>query len=273
MSMLRDAIKNEVKITASTKTNFGEQLVIEQTLNKLFYLPAKPKEELLMIKSQYEQKKGDRYGLHASSIIASEKDFCCREQVLSLFYKQVQGENISVGLKRIFEEGNFVGEKWQRLFIRGELGNYLDMDRSCFLDKYDLSYTPDAIITIAKKKYVVEIKSMNTFQFKKATTHPSGMKQLRFYMLLTKIHKGFVLVEDKNDQNFKIFTAEHKMADVAEYIERLKLIQEHKQSLIKNKKMVKGICSDKDCKRALKCNMRPACFGLPGGRVKLVKSN
>ena len=39
-------------------------------------------------------------------------------QVLSLIYRQLQGEQLPVGLMRIFEEGNAIHEKWQRLFIR-----------------------------------------------------------------------------------------------------------------------------------------------------------
>jgi len=158
MSRLIDDIKG-IKIDA-------ELLVIEQVLNKLFYCPPNPKLELEMLKHQYKQKQGDRYGLHASAMLASDAEFCYREQILSLFYKQLQSENTALGLKRIFEAGTSIGEKWQRLFIRGGLGEPLDMDRSHFVEKYDLSYTPDAIIEIGGKKYVVEIKSQNTFIWK-----------------------------------------------------------------------------------------------------------
>jgi len=270
MSMLKDAIKKELK-GIKIGSSLADKLVIEQTLNKLFYLPAKPKEELEMIKAQYKQKQGDRYGLHASAMLASTNEFCYREQVLSLFFKQSQGENISIGLKRIFEEGNFIGEKWQRLFIRGGLGTPLDMDHSLFKDEYDLSYTPDAIITIGKKKFIVEIKSQNTFTYKKSETHPSGMKQLKFYMYLTGIHNGFVLVEDKNDQNYKVLLADYDAAEMEEYIERLENIQIYKRKFRKLKKPPMRICKIPSCKRALKCNMLDACFNIGEGRVRLTK--
>ena len=260
-----DKIKQDRK---GIKTN-TESLIIEQTLNKLFFCDINPEEEIKMLKMQYKQKNGDRYGLHASSMLASEKEFCYRKQVLSLFYKQIQGENIPIGLKRLFEEGNFIGEKWQRLFIRGGLGKAEDMDRSLFWPEYDLSYTPDAIIKIGKNKYVVEIKSQNTFTFKKATSHPGGMKQLKFYMYLTGIHRGFVLVEDKNDQSFKIYIAEYDPAELDTYIERLEYIQVYKERFQNKKKMVKRLCKRDNIKRAKECNMRDACWNLGMGRIKL----
>lgn len=268
MGLIEDIKAQAFKTNTTTDS---DTLVIEQTLNKLFYLDkADVKEvefiQLLMDKNGAQK---DRVGLHGSAILASDNDFCYREQVLSLMYKQCQGENISVGLKRIFEEGNAIHEKWQRLFLRGGLGEPEDMDRSRFNKRYDLSYTPDGLITIDGIKYVVEIKSVNTFQFKKMQSHPSGKKQLLLYMHLTKTKHGFVLCDDKNGQDFKIFKYTYSRDEVLPYIERLEAIQVYKDTLLKEHKMVKGICSNPQCKRALKCNMREACFNIGHGRVKL----
>ena len=262
MSTLKDMIKN----------NMGtEELIIQQKLNSLFYLPAKPKLETEMIIAQATQDKV-RTGLHLSAITStSDKDFCYREQVLSLFYKMAQGENIDIGLKRIFEQGNFIGEKWQRLFLRGGLGGVKDMDRSRFHPLYDLSFTPDAIITIGKKQYVVEIKSQNTFIYGKSKGHSSGEKQCRMYMWLSGIHDGFVLVDNKNDQNFKTIMLKHDEDLILPYIERLEAIQEYKQRFIEEKKPPKRICDKSTCKRAKSCNMKDACWNIGMGRVKLKK--
>lgn len=246
-----------------------EIMILEQKLSKLFYLQSDFNLEAKLLLRQAELKSSDRYGLHASAILESDNKFCYREQVLSLFYKQAQGENININLKRIFEAGNFIGEKWQRLFLRGKLGKIEDMDISRFVDKYDLSYTPDGIIEVGKKKYIVEIKSMNTFQFKKATSHPRGEKQCMWYMYLEGIHDGFVLVEDKNDQNFKVFVVEYDEESIKPYIERLEKIQKYKKRFIEQKKMVKRICKNSDCKRASECSMKDACFNIGMGRVKL----
>lgn len=268
MGLIEDIKKQAFKTNTATDSS---TLIIEQTFNKLFYLDKADQKEvefiqLLMDKNGAQK---ERTGLHGSAILASEAEFCYREQVLSLFYKQCQGENITVGLKRIFEEGNAIHEKWQRLFLRGGLGEPEDMDRSRFNKTYDLSYTPDAIITINGIKFVVEIKSVNTFQFKKMTSHPSGKKQLQLYMHLTKTSNGIVLCDDKNSQDFKIFRYVYNKEEVLPYIERLEAIQVYKNNLIDNHKLVKGLCSSSTCKRAEKCNMREACFGVGNGRIKL----
>lgn len=244
-------------------------LIIEQKLNKLFYCSEVPKQELEMIRMQYAQKVGDRFGLHASAILSSDNEFCIREQVLSLFFKQSQGENISIGLKRIFEAGTAIGEKWQRLFLRGGIGKPDWMDISQFKEEYDLSFTPDAVIKIGKKKYIVEIKSQNTFIFKKQKGHPSGERQCLLYMHLTDIHEGFVLVEDKNNQEFKVIPVPYDAKKLAPYIERLEAIQVAKNKVLKTKKTPKKKCDSSKCKRALKCNMRDACFDTGIGRIKL----
>jgi hypothetical protein len=265
MASLLDDIKNERK----GQVGNAEGLIIEQKLNKLFYEKPDFKEEVRMLKLQAQLKMQDRYGLHASAILVSDKDFCYREHVLSLLYKQIQGENIGINLKRIFEEGNFIGEKWQRLFIRGGLGRPEDMDISQFRADYELSFTPDAIVTINNHKYVVEVKSQNSFMFKKQAGHPKGMKQLQFYMEMTGIHRGFVLVEDKNTQEFKVLMAEYDAEDMEPYIYRLEMIQYHKKRLLKKGKMVGRICDSATCKRALKCNMKDACYDIGIGRIKL----
>ena len=248
------------------------ELLISQKLNKLFYEPTDPIAESKFVRAVLnkngEQK--DRVGLHASAIITSEKDFCYREQVLSLFYKQDQGKQIPINLKRIFEEGNSIHEKWQRLFLRGGLVDLSCLDRSRFDYNYDLSFTPDICpAIIGKKQYVVEIKSVNTFQFKNMNEHPSGKKQLMFYMHLTNVFDGFVLAEDKNTQKFKTFIYKFDKEIVLPYIERLENIQVYKSRLLNENKMVAGICKAVNSPRAQKCPMRDACFNCGIGRIRL----
>lgn len=269
---MRDAILAE----RSGKVSSSESLVIEQTLNKLFYEKQNIEEELRFLEMIMRRNGAsqERWGLHGSAIISSEKDFCYREQVLSLFYKMSQGENIKVDLKRIFEEGNAIHEKWQRLFIRGGLGVAENMDVSRFDKRYDLSYTPDIDkARIGKHDYVVEIKSVNTYQFGKMKSHPSGKKQLMLYMYLTGIHKGFVLCEDKNTQQIKVFVYDYDEEEVLPFIERLEAIQIYKKQLVRDKKMVPRIpeCTSSSCKRANKCNMRDACWNVGNGRIRLKK--
>lgn len=264
------AIGNKTKIQTSEATQ------LEKIFNQMFYLEKDPVKEIEFVRQVMTrgQDTQERVGLHASALIAGEKDFCVRSQVLSLIYKQLQGEQIDPGLKRIFEQGNAIHEKWQRLFIRAKYSEPKDLDFTQFNDEYMISFTPDIICKIPQfydGRMVGEIKSVNTFQFQHMTHHPSAGKQLQWYMFLTGIHKGFVLSEDKNTQDFKIEFYEYDPLKVATYIERVEMIKHYYERAIHEGKMVKRPEDAKksDCKRCVKCAMRLSCWNLPGGKVKL----
>lgn len=246
-------------------------MMVEQKLNSLFSVKRDPEKEAEFVRMLLEREgeSQERVGLHASAMLSGDKEFCLRQQVLSLLYKQIQSDNIPQKLKRVFEEGNSVHQKWQRLFIAGGLGEPCDMDRHRFVKKYELSYTPDARIHIFNEDVLVEIKSMNTYAFKKATSHPSGEKQLNFYLCFEKLKWGFVLAEDKNDQEFKVFIVKRNVEQGRKYLERLVAIKDAKKHFIESGKMPKKVCASCDCKQAQTCNMKDACFNVGMGRIKL----
>ena len=256
-----------------TKIQSSEAAEIEKLFNSLFYAKKNMDEEVKFVKQMFTRggDSHERYGLHTSAIIVGDDKFCYREQVLSLLYKQAQGEQVPQNLIRIFEEGNAIHEKWQRLFIRGGLCKAEDLDFSKFYDEYEVGYTPDAILTINGEKYVVEIKSVNTYQFMKMTNHPTAKKQVNMYMHFTGIHKGIILCEDKNTQQFKVFLVTYDPDVVAPYIERLEAVKYYKQRVFEEGKMVKRCdqCTSKVCKRAITCAMRDACWNTGKGRVRL----
>lgn len=273
-------IIDEIKKEANgnfTKIQTTESQEIEQELNKLFYLPKNIKEETKFVKTVMTrgQETQERYGLHASAIIVGDDKFCYRQQVLSLFYKMSQGENVPIRAKRIFEEGNAIHEKWQRLFIRGGFSDSTRLDVSQFCDMYDLSFTPDIICDFPlggkTKEMVVEIKSVNTYSFSKMLSHPSAKKQIQLYMYLTDIKEGFVLCDDKNTQDFKVFYYKYDPKEIQKYIERLEKIQYYKERLKTKGKIVKrhSKCTNKDCKLALECPMRETCWKTGKGGILL----
>ena len=106
---LLDDIKKEAD-TNRTKIQTSEEQEVEHILNSLHYLDKDIENELLFLKSVMTrgQESQERKGLHASAIIVSDDKFCYRQQVLSLFYKQLQGEQVPVNLKRIFTEGDAI---------------------------------------------------------------------------------------------------------------------------------------------------------------------
>ena len=119
------------------------------------------------------------------------------------------------------------------------------------------------------RPYIVEIKSMNTFSYKKQEHHASGRKQCQLYMYLTGIHKGIVLCDDKNTQEFKVKTYEYNPSEIAKYIRRLERIQEYKDELVLDKKLVKRhkSCTGYNCKKAQECPMRDVCFRKSKERI------
>lgn len=235
-------------------------MMVENRLNRLF------------LESREHE---NRYGLHASAILSGESEFCYREQVLSLFYKMNQGEQLPIKLLKIFAQGNAMHEKWYTLFR--QQGIAVAIERSLFLPQYDLSFTIDAVLSLFNEEIVCDIKSQNTYMFKRDKGHSKGEKQVNFYLwALSKYtgvphRKGFVLVDDKNDQNIKVVPVEYDKGKVKPYVERLKEIQRLKNVFLEEHKAPPRKFQDKDCKKCSQCNMRDACWNIGIGRVPLSK--
>lgn len=268
---------NDIKKEATgnnTKIQTSDARDLEVILNKLFYLPKNVEEESAFVKQVMTRglESQERVGLHASALIKGDKDFCLRQQVLSLMYRQLQGEQLPVGLMKIFEEGNAIHEKWQRLFIRGGYSKASDLDVTQFNSKYRISFTPDIICRIPEfydGKMIGELKSVNTHQFRKMNRHPSAWKQLQWYMYLSGIHKGFVLSEDKNTQETKIEIYDYDVNVVSQFIDRAEEIKFRYKKAMKEHKMVKRPedATSPDCKRCKQCALINACWKINGGGI------
>ena len=268
---------NDIKKEATgnnTKIQSSDARELDVILNKLFYLPKNIEEEAVFVKQVMTRglESQERVGLHASALIKGDKDFCLRQQVLSLMYRQLQGEQLPVGLMKIFEEGNAIHEKWQRLFIRGGYSKASDLDVTQFNKQYRISFTPDIICRIPEfydGKMIGELKSVNTHQFRKMARHPSAWKQLQWYMYLSGIHKGFVLSEDKNTQETKIEIYDYDVNVVSQFIDRAEEIKFRYKKAMKEHKMVKRPedATSPDCKRCKQCALVNACWKINGGGI------
>lgn len=274
MGIIKD-IKSDAK-NSFTKIQSSDAQRLERILNNLFYLPKDQENEARFVKQVMTRggESQERAGLHASAMLAGDAEYCVRKQVLSLFYKQAQGEQLPVNVLRIFEEGNAVHEKWQRMFIRGGYSSPDELDVTQYCEKYQLSYSPDIICEIPEfydGKMVGELKSVNTYQFQKMVRHPSAWKQCLFYMHMTGIKKGFVLCEDKNTQEIKLEVYDYDPSQVSKFIDRCEEVQYHKEKLLNEKKMVKrpDWAKTPGCKKCAECPMRDACWNIGNGRVRL----
>ena len=283
-----DEIKKSAKSSGATNQT-SEEAKLESILNKMFYLDKNIKEETKFVKQVMTRglESQERVGLHASAMLVGDNDFCLRAQVLSLIYKQRQGEKTPINLKRIFEEGNAIHEKWQRMFIRAGYGTAEDMDRTRIFDEYRLSYTPDIVCLIPdiyEGKMIGEIKSVNTMQFRRMTKHPSAWKQNQWYSHLCMEEekkkgtwngkdylKGFVLSDDKNTQSFRVEIHNYDPKLAAPFVERAESIMFYYDRVFEEHKMVKRPpdAVSPQCKRCSKCFMRDACWNIGMGRIKI----
>lgn len=228
-----------------------ESLVLESHLNKLFYLD--------------DENRENRVGLHGSGLSASDSDWCYRQAVLS-FYFQGNETPVPIGLKKIFLNGWYVHEKWQKLFLQA--GIAVGVEQRGQSKDWGLLYTPDAVIKLNNKLYVVEIKSVNTMQFNKMTSHASGERQLQLYMYMSGIPHGFVLAEDKNNQNIKIFPYEYDREKAKPFVERMIKVREMRKRFENEGKLPMRCCDKESCKRSLNCAYHDACWNIKRTKLK-----
>lgn len=262
------ATKNNTKLQGAQENKF------DGLLNQAFFLDKDIEGEtkfLHMVMTRGAETQ-ERVGLHASNMLKGDKDFCLRFNVLSLLYHQTQGEEVSPSLKRIFEEGNAIHEKWQRLFIRAGWSDPMELDYTQYNEQYMMSYTPDIICRIPEfydgEDMIGEIKSVNTFQFKKMARHPSAWKQCQWYMHLTGLKHGFVLNEDKNTQEFKVELYDYDRKLVEPWVDRAEAIVEGYHRALDAHKMVKrpSWAKSPTCKKCEGCALKNACWKL--GKVE-----
>jgi hypothetical protein len=239
---------------ALLKTNLPktDTLLIETKLNNLFYTD--------------DENREDRVMLHGSGLVASDSEWCYRQAILSFYYKGSEPK-IPIGLKRIFLNGWYVHEKWQKMFMQA--GIAVGVEQRGESEEWGLLYTPDAIIKLGTKLYVVEIKSVNTMQFNNMISHPHGEKQLQLYMHMSGIPHGFVLCEDKNNQNIKIFPYEYDSEKARPYVERMVKVKALRKKFEEEGTLPMRCCDKESCKRSLGCAYHDACWNIKREKIKV----
>ncbi len=86
----------------------------------------------------------------------------------------------------------------------------------------------DAILNIDNEPYVLEIKSINDFGFKKLSKPDEDhYKQIQLYMHYFKINKGIILYENKDNQELKEFKIEYDSGLVEFVLYKLKELKQN----------------------------------------------
>lgn len=210
--------------------------------------------------------KAPRTGLHASSVLVPDAEWCSRRHVLNNLYpekaEQPDAKPWSAHQNAVFLHGWAIHEKWQDLFKR--FGDCIEAETPHYDETRELWFTPDAIIRFAGEVYVVEIKGYKSETFDTLGDEPpeAAMLQCNLYLHLLSIKRGIVLVENKNTQDIKVWAIEcnpelthlytHRMYDVKG---ATILTKKHGAS-----KLPTRVCGSPNDRLAVKCPMRKLCF-------------
>ena len=144
---------------------------------------------------------------------ASASGSCMREQVLGLTHKpDVKLPPTTIA---IFDDGNWRNVKWVVMF--NKLGTLVEYEKKGYSDKYDMGYTPDAILDLSKhypdlegsNRVGVEVKGMHDFEWKQFKGGVANSRwaigrhfQTHAYMLATGAKFWIAWGENKNTQQY-----------------------------------------------------------------------
>lgn len=220
------------------------------------YVDLKNKIEKILVRGQ---KTGFRDNNHISDL----KSDCNRFRVLSHFYKS---NIVFHGAKQaaIWQQGNDFHKRWQDAFLRA--GVALDIERTHIETYWDVQFHPDAIIDLDGEPTIVELKGYNEREYIREITGEKApmdaIVQCNIYMWMTGIHRGIVIVENKNTQDFTCWPLHYnseltKLQEAALNLDK-QLCDIHVQSGALPKKL--AICENYEDERPCSCRYRDVCF-------------
>lgn len=200
-----------------------------------------------------------RTGLHASAIIVPKDQFCYRELVLAPVYQHNEVP-LSAKTLRIFLHGTYVHMKWQFLFEMAGLAEHVERKNAS--DLWNVQLTPDAVIKLLGKRWIVEIKTMYSRGYNGLHSPPANaVRQAQFYMAQTGIPQGIILVENKDNQEYKTWMIEFDPKVARKFLVRLHNLKARRKKHATKGLLPKRICASPKDVRAKACALREACFG------------
>ena len=206
-----------------------------------------------------------REGFHISDCLKSLTSQCARKVVLSRFYAANRVYH-SAQQAAIFEQGIAIHQRWQEAFIRS--GKAFAIEQSYMEEYFGVICTPDIVADIDGLA-IVELKGYNLDEYERLLNGKlpgEAIIQIQTYMWLTGIHKGFVLVENKNNQNFHVWPVQYDPQKVMPVEERLHFYKNLFDIHVADGRLPKRICTSSRDARAKGCRMCRACFSSPTER-------
>jgi CRISPR/Cas system-associated exonuclease Cas4 (RecB family) len=146
--------------------------------------------------------------LHVSMFTGSDRTFCARK----VYFQYMRGDDRSGPPSLVHYDGKWRESKWKYLLEKaGLLTHYQHV-----LRVGPLVGTPDFIIRLMRKVSIVELTGADERVPEAVAWSRLAVKkrQLRFYMGMARaagmpVEKGFVLVESKGSNKFRIYAVEH----------------------------------------------------------------
>jgi len=226
-----------------------------------------------------------RNGLHASSVLVSDQEWCVREHVLHEIYpdQAVQQQLQTWDWKRsaIFENGWRLHQRWQDMFKRfgnvvwNEDSAELELDLIHYDETRNIYFSPDVILEFAGQRYVVEIKGIKQEAYQEIMitgdletamdlneTVNKAFYQANLYMHLLGLKRAILLIENKNNQDFKVWVIEYDKELSVKYIQRIYTVKGNVVNVrtFGLEKLYPRICHSRGDQRAKSCPMRDVCF-------------
>lgn len=227
-----------------------DKLLKEQDISQVYY-EVKWHNYLRSWRKIRDKERGEDE-FHASSL--ADKSFCLVKAILNEM-TDVKDEIFSPRTLSVFMTGLNIHKKHQDFYRKTNIAYYTE--QGFYLEFLDMFLTPDAIINFMNKTTVIEIKSMNTFQFGKLRIPPIGAYwQILIYMYAVGISQGIIVIEDKNSQEVKIFKVDFNLKKAIILISRrlaiLKCLEKNMLPLSKR------ICKEPGQRK--RCKFKDICF-------------
>ena len=122
-------------------------------------------------------------------------------------FKNLPREKMEPRVLRIFEYGEFLHRNIFNILYRLKIGVTTEVK---IPSQEIISGRADAILCVGGENYVLDIKSINSWQFKKLTEpKPENVNQIQLYLHYFEIKKGLLLYIDKDQQEMREFVVNY----------------------------------------------------------------
>lgn len=192
-------------------------------LSKLIddYMAEANEEKGKRIKEWYKEK-GIDYKFYPSQVHK-----CSRNIVYNML--DYPSDPLPPRVLRIMDNGTSMHDRFEELF--GEMGILVADELPITNEDLYIRGRTDALIRVDDDLALVELKSANDRQFsymkKQGEPAEKYVMQLQLYMHLTGIHKGIILIENKNDQSLLEFWIDYDEVMAEEIVNKIEHVIEH----------------------------------------------